>query len=202
MVRAALIGRRSKNIFLGMGSPGMAGAGMEHIRGGDYPGVSFGGTMEMEAACTGCGLVDRGGSAGHHMLYSLDEPSVGGKTGGGSMLGVDRPGPVVDWNSLCRGRPLVDNKEEQMMDPRPVSTIEGLDAHLYHIMQQLKEIRDIQASLATRAELDSKIAALEQKISQQSPKSVWRGITEISVGIAAIAAAGGVVVAVVRYLHL
>jgi hypothetical protein len=175
---------------------------MEHQRGSDHPGVFTGGTMEMEAACTGCGLVDRGGSAGNHMLYSLDEPSVESNPGGSSVLGIDRPGPVVDWNSLCRGRPLVDNKEEQMMDPRPVSTIEGLDAHLYHIMQQLKEIRDIQATLATRAELDSKIAALEQKISQQSPKSVWRGITEISVGIAAIAAAGGVVVAVVRYLHL
>ena len=202
MVRAALIGRRSKTLRVGMGQTGMAGAGMEHQRVSDYPRVSSGGTMEMEAACTGCGLVDRGGSAGSSMLYSIHDPALGGEVGRGPVLGADRPRPFGDWDTLCRGRPLVDNKEEQMMDPRPVSTIEGLDAHLYHIMQQLKEIRDIQATLATRAELDAKIANLEQKMAQQSPKSVWRGITEISVGIAAIAAAGGVVVAVVRYLHL
>jgi hypothetical protein len=115
-----------------------------------------------------------------------------------ALIGLDLSAIGILWVAVT----LVANKEEEMMDPRPVTTIEGLDAHLYHIMAQLKEIRDIQTTLATRAELDSKIAALEQKISQQSPKSVWRGITEISVGIAAIAAAGGVVVAVVRYLHL
>ena len=205
--RAALIGRRVKALRLDVGSPGMAGASMEHLRISDHPIVSSGGCMEMEAAVTGCGLVDCGGSAGHSVLYSLAEPSLESKPGRGAVLGSVGIRPQFDWNSVRRDGPGFGNKKEQTMtERRSATTIEQLDVHFGYMMEELQNMRrelvEMRQMLATKEELNREIAALRTEVQNQAPKTIWRKWTEIALGISAIAAAFWVVVSVLRALHI
>ena len=58
------------------------------------------------------------------------------------------------------------------------------------------------AMLATKEELAKEIAALRAEIQDQAPKTIWKNMTGIAIGVTSIAGAFAVVVAVFRYLHL
>lgn len=199
--------RRTKSLWLGVGQTGMAGAGMEHQRVSDYSGVSSGGCMEMEAAVTGCRLVDSGGSAGNSVLYSIHDPALGGEAGRGSVFEPYWIRPKFDWDSLgCSGPGFGNKKEQTMTERRSATTIEQLDVHFGYMMEELQNMRreliEMKTMLATKEELNREIATLRAEVQAQAPKTIWRKSTEIAVGISAIAAAFWVVVSVVRYLHL
>jgi hypothetical protein len=89
---------------------------------------------------------------------------------------------------------------------RPATTIGELDIHLGFLMEELREMRSQQQemiqSLATKAEVESKIAELRKQISENSPSSFWRRLTEIAVGVVAICTAIGFLVTVFRFLKL
>ena len=98
-----------------------------------------------------------------------------------------------------------------MMDElRPAATIGELDVHmrlsLRHIMDELRNIRaqvdDALKRLATTEQLDREIAAVHKRIDGNSPRSVWRSVTEIAIGVTAVSAALGVLVALFRYMKL
>jgi hypothetical protein len=205
MARAALIGRRSKALRLGIGETGMASADMEYQRVSDYPGVSVGGTMEMEATCTGCDLVDSGGSASNNLLYSIHDPALESKSGRGSMFEPDKFRPQFDWNSYSRSGPLV-NKKDTMTERRSAKTIEELDVHFGYMMSELqsmrKDISEMSRLLATKEELNREIATLRAEVQNQAPKTIWKKGTDVAVGISAVAAAFWVVISVLRSLRV
>ena len=89
-----------------------------------------------------------------------------------------------------------------MSDRRPAQTIGELDIHLGFVMDELRDIRGTLGPLVTRAEVDRRFAEMEAKVKDGSPRSFWKLITEIAVGVAACAAASGVVVTVIRFLKL
>jgi hypothetical protein len=89
---------------------------------------------------------------------------------------------------------------------RPATTIGELDIHLGFLMEELREMRSQQQemiqNLATKAEVATQIATLRQEISDNSPRSFWRRLTEIAVGVVAVCTAVGFVIAVFRFLKL
>jgi hypothetical protein len=93
-----------------------------------------------------------------------------------------------------------------MTERRPAGTIGELDIHLGFVMQELKDMRDkvdkMMSMLATKEELAREIAILRSEIQDQAPKTLWKNLTGVAVGITAIAGAFAVIVAVFRYLHL
>jgi hypothetical protein len=190
-----------------MGQTGMAGASMEHLRISDHPSVSSGGCMEMEAAVTGCGLVDSGGSAGNSLFYSIHDPALGSEAGAGSVFEPFGIRPQFDWNSVRRDGPSFGSKKEQTMtERRSATTIEQLDVHFGYMMEELQNMRrelvEMKNVLATKEELNREVAALRVEMQSQAPKTIWKKWTEIALGISAIAAAFWVVVSVLRALHI
>ena len=89
---------------------------------------------------------------------------------------------------------------------RPATTIGELDIHLGFLMEELREMRKRQDSmvqmLATKQEVADQIAELREKIAENSPRSFWKRVTEIAVGVVAICTATGFLVAVFRFLKL
>jgi len=182
---------------------------MEHFRGTYRYGLSLGDSMEMEVHCTGCDLVDFRGATGNYMLSTVDVVTMGSQEGRGSVLVTDwvRPEfgwPFADWPparlvSLEEGTKIVTER-------RPAGTIGELDIHLGFVMQELKDMRErvdrMMAMLATKEELAKEIAALRAEIQDQAPKTIWKNMTGIAIGVTSIAGAFAVVVAVFRYLHL
>jgi hypothetical protein len=93
-----------------------------------------------------------------------------------------------------------------MTERRPATTIGELDIHLGFLMEELRDIRQRQESmvsmLATKQEVADQIAALRTQIAENSPRSFWKRLTEIAVGIVAMSTAVGFFVAVFRFLKL
>jgi len=92
-----------------------------------------------------------------------------------------------------------------MIQPRrQATTIGELDTSLGFVMEELHKIRSTQERmetlLATKAEVSEHVRELNKKIEEHSPRRFWRGLTEIAVGITALSAAIGVMVAVVRFI--
>lgn len=89
---------------------------------------------------------------------------------------------------------------------RPATTIGELDIHLGFLMEELRDIRQRQESmvnmLATKQEVADQIADLKAKIEANSPRSFWKRITEMAVGVVAVCTAIGFLVAVFRFLKL
>lgn len=89
---------------------------------------------------------------------------------------------------------------------RPATTIGELDIHLGFLMEELREMRAQQQemiqNLATKAEVAIQIADLRQQIVENSPRSFWKRITEMAVGVVAVCTAVGFLVAVFRFLKL
>lgn len=89
---------------------------------------------------------------------------------------------------------------------RPATTIGELDIHLGFLMEELRDIRQRQESmvnmLATKQEVAEQIATLKSQIDANSPRSFWKRITEIAVGVVAVCTAIGFLVAVFRFLKL
>jgi endonuclease IV len=85
----------------------------------------------------------------------------------------------------------------------PAQTLGEANIHLRNIVEALNDIKESQQEMvaAIRKEMAVHYTELHAKIDKQSPKSIWKTMTDISVGIAAMAAAIGVVVAVVRFLY-
>lgn len=88
----------------------------------------------------------------------------------------------------------------------PVQSMEAVDLHLRMIVRELRDIKANQAEmlkdLATKAELDKQVAGLQRQIDAITPRSIWKRMTEIAVGVTAFATAVGVVVAVVKWAKL
>lgn len=89
-----------------------------------------------------------------------------------------------------------------MSDRRPAQTIGELDIHLGFVMDELRDMRGTLDRLATKEWVSTKIADLELKIEANTPRSVWKRITEMAVGVTALAAMLGVVVAIVKWTKL
>jgi len=89
-----------------------------------------------------------------------------------------------------------------MSDRRPATTIGELDIHLGFVMDELRDMRGTLDRLATKEWVSAKISDLEVKIEANTPRSVWKRITEMAVGVTALAAMLGVVVAVVKWTNL
>ena len=69
----------------------------------------------------------------------------------------------------------------------------GLTRSVDHLSRQLE-------SLATKADVESRSQAIheridrvEMRVSEQGPRSIWKVITEVAVGVAALAGASGIV---------
>lgn len=89
-----------------------------------------------------------------------------------------------------------------MSDRRPAQTIGELDIHLGFVMDELRDMRGTLDRLATKEWVSTKIADLEVKIEANTPRSLWKRVTEMAVGVTALAAMLGVVVAVVKWAKL
>ena len=89
---------------------------------------------------------------------------------------------------------------------RPAPTIGELDIHLGFLMEELRDIRQRQESmvhmLATKQEVADQISALKTQIDENSPRSFWKRLTEMAVGVVAVCTAVGFLVAVFRFLKL
>lgn len=93
-----------------------------------------------------------------------------------------------------------------MPERRPATTISELDLHLGYLMEELREMRSQQQEmmhkLATKEEVATQIHELRQQIEANSPRSFWKGLTEIAVGVTALATATGFVIAIFGFLKL
>lgn len=94
-----------------------------------------------------------------------------------------------------------------MISPRrPATTIGELDIHLGFIMEEMRGLRVQQETmlqqLATKQEVADLKKDLDAKISANSVSAWWKRLTEICVGLTALAAAIGVIIAVFRFFNL
>ena len=89
-----------------------------------------------------------------------------------------------------------------MSERRPATTIGELDIHLGFLMDEIREMSKQLAGLATKDELDKEVASIRAELADRSVGGAWRKLTSIAVGVSALAASVGVVVAVFRYLKL
>lgn len=93
-----------------------------------------------------------------------------------------------------------------MPERRPATSISELDIHLGYLMEELRDMRERQEqmihSLATKQEVADAIASLNKRIDSNSPRSFWKGLTEIAVGVVALSTAVGFLIAVFRFLKL
>ena len=166
-------------------------------------------------------LVDRRGSANDSLLGGLDSESVGSEEGRSAMLSparirsIDRwpvsgcADPCINTEDVVHSKGLQGTKEgkqDMIAERRPATTIGELDIHLGFLMEELREMRAQQQemiqNLATKAEVAIQIADLRQQIVENSPRSFWKRITEMAVGVVAVCTAVGFLVAVFRFLKL
>lgn len=95
-----------------------------------------------------------------------------------------------------------------MMDEEipTVKSMEAVDIHLRMIVRELREIKGTQDAmldkLATKVEVTEKIAFLQKQIDAITPRSIWKRMTEIAVGVTALSACAGVIVAIVKWAKL
>jgi len=93
-----------------------------------------------------------------------------------------------------------------MIERRPATTIGELDIHLGFIMEELRDVRAQQgamlAKLATKEEVAEQIGELRAKIEANAPRSFWKHVTEIAVGVVALCTAVGFIIAVFRFMKL
>jgi hypothetical protein len=98
----------------------------------------------------------------------------------------------------------------------PATTIEALDAHLFHLQRGINELVVATANMATRADVEAigrrldgfatkaELAALEARVAGQSPGSTFDRIisliTRVGAAVAVIVASGGGIAALVHYL--
>lgn len=91
-----------------------------------------------------------------------------------------------------------------MQERRPATTIAELDLHLGYIMEELRDMRmryeTMMRELATKAEVAEHVRLLEEKIVANSPRTLGHMITQLAIGISAVAAAVIVIINIVRYL--
>lgn len=87
-----------------------------------------------------------------------------------------------------------------------VKSLEAVDIHLRMIVRELRDIKSTQDAmldkLATKAELAEKIAHLQNQINANTPRSLWRRLTEIAVGVTALAASVGFLVEIIKWAKL
>ena len=81
----------------------------------------------------------------------------------------------------------------------PVQSMEAVDLHLRLILSKIDELHNRQADMVTKAELAAEISRMTEKIERLSFPSIWRRMTEIAVGIVALATAVGFFVAVLKF---
>jgi hypothetical protein len=90
-----------------------------------------------------------------------------------------------------------------MTERRPATTIGELDIHLGFIMEELRGLRTQQQEmlqmLATKRELDDKIAELNKRIDEESATVFFGKIKSVAIWITVIAAAAGVVLAFAKH---
>jgi hypothetical protein len=89
-----------------------------------------------------------------------------------------------------------------IQERRPATTIGELDIHLGFLMEELRAIKDRQEDMmqlfATTKAVDEKISALEKRIDEISPHTLWRSLIFVATGITAVAAAFWVIVSAAR----
>jgi hypothetical protein len=161
-------------------------------------------------------LVDRRRSSNGSVFGGLDILPMGDKEGGSAMLSPARIRPLNRWPAIGIDDPclsirkvlqVTEERESDMMpERRPATTISELDLHLGYLMEELREMRNQQQEmvhkLATKEEVATQINELKQQIAANSPRSFWKGLTEIAVGITALATAVGFIIAIFRFLKL
>lgn len=93
-----------------------------------------------------------------------------------------------------------------MIERRPATTIGELDIHLGFLMEELRGMKAQQdfmlQKLATKEEVAKQIGELRDKVEANSPRSFWKRITEIAVGVVALCTAIGFIIAVFRFMKL
>lgn len=89
-----------------------------------------------------------------------------------------------------------------MTERRPATTIEGLDIHLWHVMEKLIAVEERLGRMVTVDHMNAEIQQLRKELKEQAPQTIWRRMTEIAVGLTAVAGAFAVVVAIFRFLKL
>ena len=98
----------------------------------------------------------------------------------------------------------------------PATTIEALDAHLYHLQRSIEKLVSATEGMATRADVESigkrldqfatkaELAELEKRVSGQSPANTFDRalsfITRVGAALAVVVALVGGVAALVHYL--
>lgn len=89
-------------------------------------------------------------------------------------------------------------------DMPTVQSMEAVDLHLRMIVKELRDIKTNQDGMVAmlRKEMDARYAALEAKISENSPRSFLRRVTEIAVAVVSVCTAVGFLIAVFRFLKL
>jgi hypothetical protein len=97
----------------------------------------------------------------------------------------------------------VDNsKGKAMTERRPATTIEGLDIHLWHVMEKLIAVEERIGKMVTIDHMNAEIQQLRKELKEQAPQTIWRKMTEIAVGLTAVAGAFAVLVAIFRFLKI
>ncbi len=91
------------------------------------------------------------------------------------------------------------------MSPEESGQLGALTQSIKHLEQRMDEIKDLLSNMVTTTHLEAKMAPIiwrldqvEQKQKEQSPRSMLRTLTEVCVGITALAAAAGVVALLVK----
>jgi hypothetical protein len=184
---------------------------MERRRIGNHHGGSVVGRVAVEGHDPGGDLVDVRRGAGYRLLNPVDDSLLECETGAGSMFIPDWLRSEFDWSPVdwASSAMAFNGGEKKMNERRKAETIGELDTHLGYMMQELgtlsQELREMRehfthiiSLLATKEELNHRVRELEDKIAKSSVSNTWRTIVWIASGVTAIAAAIGVVVALVR----
>lgn len=84
----------------------------------------------------------------------------------------------------------------------PVKSMEAVDIHLRMIVRELQDIKGNLDKLATKTEVERHVNYLQKQIDAITPRSIWKRMTEIAVGVTALSACAGVIVAIVKWAKL
>lgn len=87
-------------------------------------------------------------------------------------------------------------------DLPPVKSMEAVDIHLRMIVRELQDIKGNLGQLATKSEVERQVNYLQKQIDDIKPRSLLRRATEVFVAVTTLAAAAGVLVAVVKWARL
>lgn len=82
-----------------------------------------------------------------------------------------------------------------------------LDERMLNLTRSVDNLTQHLEKLATKTELEQKAAAIhdridrvENKVNGNAPRSIWKAMTEVAIGVAAMAGAAGVIYKIVEWV--